>query len=98
MTKVGCRMNRSRIQQQAFIEKQMDLYNNNVGRAIGAAHPYPDGDVITFKTYVLNAISNGDCVYLKPVDHVLSPSYNFDCLPTCLNGILPDTKRKPTNE
>ncbi len=79
------------------LEWEMDLFNNSIGRAISAEHPYPDGDLNTLVFYVESAIHQGRCVYLDPVDHEVSDAFNLGC-PTCLNGILPTTITKPTNE
>jgi hypothetical protein len=78
------------------LEWEMDLFNNSVGRAIGLAHE-DDGDLLTFQTFVLTAIANGECIYLTPINHVLSPPFDPICT-TCLNGILPNTVSLPTNQ
>jgi hypothetical protein len=78
------------------LEWEMDLHNNEVGRQITIANPFLDPN--SYRILVLSAIQNGDCRYLKPVDHVLSGTYAADCQPACLNGILPTTVMLPTNQ
>lgn len=83
---------------ELHLEWEMDFFNNAVGRAIGVAHPYPEGDIITLEAFVLSAMSNGECRYLKPVDHEISKAYDGGQTPGYLNGILPFTIMIPTNE
>ena len=77
------------------LETEMDLFNNGVGIQTGKDNPLASRHIMA--EIVHQKVLNGYCKYLDPVDHVLSPPYDPTC-PNCLNGILPTTITKWTNE
>jgi hypothetical protein len=82
---------------ELHLEWEMDFHNNHIGRSLYLANPIADG--WKMKDLVLQAIQNGDCRYLKPVNHILSPSWvGIQECSYCLNGILPNTVMLPTNQ
>jgi hypothetical protein len=102
--------------QVLHLETEMDFWNNWQGYAIGVANPcsysflgnpvVPEAQI---EAAVLMAIQNGQCRYLSPVDHALSPAYNekeTPINPKKMNGILittihevpESTLLKPTNQ
>lgn len=91
----------SEVPSQLQLEKQMDIFNNNVGIS------YCWNCWTTSNSSISNAImtklNNGELKYIKPLDFTSSPNYDAngdgvqDC-PTCLNGILPTSVLTPTNQ
>ena len=78
------------------LEKQMDLFNNNVGIVYGeTCTPLltPDSDVAN---QIMIKLQNGELRFLAPLDWVNSPLYNPNCS-TCLDGITSQTLMIPTN-
>lgn len=84
-----------------ILEKEMDIFNNNVGHLIGddANIFISDNDL---SNLVYMGFTNGDLRYITPLDFIASPNYDAngdgiqDCS-TCLNGILPSSVLTPTN-
>ena len=77
------------------LETYMDLFNNGVGISIGVNQP--SLDIHAMADYVNQAVLQGLCKYLDPVDHVASPDYDPNCS-YCLNDILPTTTLKWTDQ
>ncbi len=77
------------------LETEMDLFNNAIGIQLGSANS--SADIHEMADIVQDNILSGACRYLDPVDHDLSPPYVSDCS-TCLNGILPMTVIKRTDQ
>ncbi len=82
------------------LETEMDLFNNNVGIQLGINNF--NVDIHEMADIVHAAVIAGGCKYLSPVDHQASPAYD-DCYdetnsPHCLNGILPTTIMKWTDQ
>lgn len=77
------------------LETEMDLFNNSVGIQTGIDNPSANRH--TMADVVHQKVLDGYCKYLDPVDHDLSPQYDGNCS-SCLNGILPTTIMKPTNQ
>lgn len=80
------------------LETEMDLFNNGVGIQTGLDSPwYTSNDQMA--NIVHQKVLDGFCLYLDPVDHELSPTFiGLENCSYCLNGILPTTVIKPTNE
>jgi hypothetical protein len=74
-------------------------YNNNVGIQLGINNF--NVDIHEMANIVHAAVLAGECKYLSPVDHIASPEYdpvnNPNCT-NCLNGILPATVMKWTDQ
>jgi hypothetical protein len=83
------------------LEKDMDLFNNSVG--INYCLNCWTTSNSSIASAILTKLNNGDLRYIKPLDFVASPTYDAnrdgiqDCS-TCLNGILPSSVLKPTNQ
>ena len=77
------------------LETEMDLFNNSVGLQTGKDNPLASRH--TMADIVHQKVLDGYCKYLDPVDHTLSPPIGQNCS-SCLNGILPATVIKWTNE
>jgi hypothetical protein len=81
------------------LETEMDLFNNDVGINIGVHNP--NVNIHGMADIVHVAVLGGGCKYLSPVDHIASPEYdpvnNPNCT-NCLNGILPTTVMKWTDQ
>jgi hypothetical protein len=87
------------------LEKEMDLFNNGIGIGAGSSYNFPIfvSDA-TVSNDIYQKLLNGELKYLAPLDFNLSLPYDInphdhiqDC-PTCLDGILPNTILKPTNQ
>lgn len=82
-------------------EKQMDLYNNDIGLDIGFYASALDSDTYLSDS-VFTELTNGNLLYLFPIDFISSPRYDLngdgiqDCS-TCLNGITSSTSLIATN-
>lgn len=86
----GC-AHESEVPLELALERQMDLYNNDVGIAIGYLH-YFSSEHHTAEI-VHAAVLNGEMKYLSPLDIVASPNY-----PIGLNGIISTTQLIPTSQ
>jgi hypothetical protein len=83
-------------------EKEMDLWNNNVGLNVGdVMFPVFNSDSELAETIYTKLLS-GELRYLNPINRVASPLYDGnrdgaqDCS-NCLNGIILTTVLTPTN-
>lgn len=82
------------------LEKQMDIFNNNVG--IAYCWNCWNTSNSTIETAIMNKLNNGELRYINPLDPIASDKYDRngngiqDC-PTCLNGIIPSSVLTPTN-
>lgn len=84
------------------LEKQMDLFNNQVG--INYADTYSTiCSCNSLSLAIVEALLKGELQYLSPLDFVASPIYDAngdqtqDCS-TCLNGMTALTTLRPTNQ
>ncbi len=77
------------------LETEMDIFNNAIGIQLGSTNS--SADIHEMADIVQDNILSGACRYLDPVDHALSPSNSIGCS-TCLNGILPNTILKRTDQ
>ena len=70
-----------------ILEKQMDLFNNNVGHTIGANASFfvPDSSLANS---VYQNLLNGSLVYLSPLGPITPPNF----------GINNSTQITPTNQ
>ena len=82
------------------LETEMDLFNNGIGIQLGVQHPL--ATIHTMADIVHATVLTGECKYLDPVDHELSKAYKeyYHPInsPQHLNGILPTTLLKWTNQ
>ncbi len=85
------------------LEKDMDLFNNAIGHAVGdVMFPIFVSDN-SLSEDVMEKIIDGSLRYLSPLDKIASRPYDLnqdgiqDCL-TCLNGIISTTSLTPTNQ
>ncbi len=81
--------------QVLYLETEMDLFNNSVGINIGIGNA--SLNIHAMADFVNNSVFDGACKYLDPVDHTASPPYVVGCS-NCLNGILPNTTLKWTDQ
>jgi hypothetical protein len=93
----------SEVPTELLKEKEMDLWNNEVGLNIGdVMFPVFISDE-SLADDVMEKILDGSLKYLSPLDFTASPRYDAnhdgiqDC-PTCLNGIVPTTLLIYTNQ
>jgi hypothetical protein len=83
-----------------ILEKQMDLFNNDVGISYASWLFFASDESVA--NAIKEKLDNGELRYIKPLDNVLSKPYDLngdgiqDCV-TCLNGILPNSVLAPTN-
>jgi len=90
----------SEVPPQLILEKEMDLFNNEIGITLGSSNLLTSNSVMS--DIVMQKLINGELKYLNPLDFTLSPYFDMngdqiqDC-PTCLNGITPSTVLKQTN-
>jgi hypothetical protein len=87
----------SEVPSKFALEKQMDLYNNQVGMVYQSA--YPNASEQQLSNVIYNALLNGQMVYLKPIN------YGHPCFWSCngsaanaTHGIDADTKIVGTNQ
>ena len=84
-----------------LLEKNMDLFNNEIGYLNGFQNP--DLSNSEMSNLIYTALQSGDLRYLYPLDFVSSPLYDAngdgiqDCS-NCLNGIISSTSLIPTNQ
>lgn len=82
-------------------EKQMDLFNNNVGHQSISGNG--DKSLSELSNIIFTKLVNGNLRYLSPLNFVSSPLYDAnrdgvqDC-PNCANGITSATVLTPTNQ
>jgi hypothetical protein len=80
------------------LEKEMDLFNNSVGIAIGSSMIPFLGSNTSASSKVWDAKENGELKYLAPLNLTLSPPWNANC-GNCGNGIVPGvTHLVPSNQ
>ena len=91
----------SEVPPELQLEKQMDIFNNNVGIIYcGSCWGTSNSTVVNA---IMNKLTNGELKYIKPLDFVASKPYDLDndgiqdC-PTCLNGIVASSILTPTNQ
>ena len=91
----------SEVPLQLQLEKQMDIFNNNVGISYCWSCWTTSDNAIA--NAILSKLNNGELKYIKPLDFISSPIYDAnhdriqDCA-SCLNGILPSSVLTPTNQ
>lgn len=84
------------VRPEHVLEKDMDVYNNIVGVAISVS--FVNASHAELANASFNAVSNGACRYLKPLD------YSDPCFSSCPNhpygthGITSQTQLVPTNQ
>ena len=82
-------------------EKEMDLFNNNIGQQSLLGNS--SLSLSQLVNVIYQKVLNGDLRYLSPLDKVASKNYDLnrdgiqDCS-TCANGIISTTKLTPTNQ
>ena len=68
------------------LERQMDLFNNNVGHLIGQPLWFESNAYVS--EIVMNRLNNGELLYLSPLEAVVPPNF----------GINANTQLTPTNQ
>jgi hypothetical protein len=97
MTKLFSDAHESETPIQLALEKEMDLFNNQVGIDISKIN-----NRNATSLQIMDALLNGRLKYLTPLDFNQSPRFDAnrdgvqDC-PTCLNGMISGTKLTFTN-
>ncbi len=77
-----------------YQEKDMDIFNNNIGIAAAATNR----NLSTIANIIFQMILDGKMEYLNPLDYIQSPAYNPNCQ-NCRNGFVPGlTHLIPTNQ
>ncbi len=87
-------------------EKQMDLFNNNIGIDLIVSENLYNTDVNTIASMINNLVTEGELVYLSPIDYSGYNTFNspfWDNSATIepndgTHGITPSTILIPTNE
>lgn len=91
----------SEVPSQLNLEKQMDLFNNEVG--ISYCWNCWTTSNNSIADAIMDKLNNGELKYIKPLNFAFSPYFDAngdgvqDC-PTCLNGILSTSILTPTNQ
>mgnify|MGYP006898467031 CR=1 FL=1 len=81
----------------------MDLFNNNVGIFYCIIYSWLTSNN-SISSAIMTKLNNGELKYLTPLNINISKGYDVDpqdgiqdC-PICLNGIIPQTQLKLTNQ
>ncbi|QAA82526.1 hypothetical protein EI546_12710 [Aequorivita sp. H23M31] len=93
----------SEVPAQLQLEKEMDLHNNEVGIQYCTVCSPLGTTNQSISDGIMQLVVNGTLKYLDPLNFIFSPPFDAnndgiqDC-PTCLNGIIPTTIIKNTNQ
>jgi hypothetical protein len=86
----------SEVPVQLELEKQMDLFNNQVGISYCWRCWTKSNNIIADD--IMSKLNNGELKYLSPLDFTTFPLYHPQNCSTCTNGIGPSTILLPTNQ